>query len=304
MEEPKNNTTYHIPVLVNEVIEILKPQPHAWYLDATFGGGGHTTALLEAEPTCHVVALDWDTHALELNGPALEEKYGDRLTLLWGNFSQADRVLKKAGITEVAGILADFGTSQHQIFERPGFSFASDSPLDMRMSPSHQKHTAADIVNYASEKELKKILYEYGEESKAHALVEEIIGQRKTKKFKTTKDLADTIEKVFGKKRFGKIHPATKTFQALRIAVNHELDNITSFLHASMNLLVDQGVLACISFHSLEDRIVKDFFRQQVALNRGALLTPKSITADEQEIDRNPSSRSARLRALKYIKHI
>ena len=145
-------STYHIPVLTNEVLEYLNPQPGKVYVDATFGGGSHTRAILQHEPKCKVIAFDWDLVALEKNRNAVEQEYPGRVQFIWGNFAHIIRLLHKEGIEQVDGVLADFGTSQYQIHERPGFSFAKDTPLDMRMSPSHQKVTASDIINRASEK--------------------------------------------------------------------------------------------------------------------------------------------------------
>ena len=152
-------STFHKSVLVQEVVTALAPQPGKTYVDVTFGGGGHTKAILDAEPTCSVIALDWDQKAIEQNAPPLEARYGKRFKVLWGNFAHLYKLLKKEGITQVDGILADFGTSQFQIHERAGFSFQTDSPLDMRMSPAHQHTTAADILNKASEQEIAHILY-------------------------------------------------------------------------------------------------------------------------------------------------
>ena len=149
---------YHISVLVNEVLEYLDPKPGGIYVDATFGGGGHTRAILEHEPQCKVIAMDWDLAALEMNGEPLQEEFPERLTLIWSNFTLIDKKLQKA--TKVDGILADFGTSFYQLTERPGFSFYKDTPLDMRMSPAHQKTTASHVVNKATENELTSIFKE------------------------------------------------------------------------------------------------------------------------------------------------
>ena len=287
--------TYHKAVLINEVVTYLKPEPHKTYLDVTFGGGSHTRALLEAEPNCTVIAVDWDTKAIEMNAPALKEEFGDRFKILWGNFAHLKFLLKKEGIEKVDGILADFGTSQFQIHHRAGFSFATNTPLDMRMSPAHQIITAKIILNSASEKELIVIFKEYGEEFSARPIARAIVAQRTIKPFATTGDLIDVIETVKPRKRDQPIHPATKVFQALRIVVNKELDNITAFLSQAVSLLSPQARLVCISFHSLEDRIVKQFFREQK--EDLVIVTPKVITGSPDEISVNPSSRSAKLRA-------
>jgi 16S rRNA (cytosine1402-N4)-methyltransferase len=286
---------YHKPVLIREVVEYLAPQPQGTYVDATFGGGGHTRALLEAEPLCKVIAFDWDKHALEINGPALEEEFGDRLTLISGNFAHITPLLKKRGIERITGILADFGTSQFQITERSGFSFSVDTPLDMRMSPGHYKTTAWDIVNKATESELATIFYTYGEEERARKIARAIVLHRKEQgPIGTTGQLAHVIQTVVPPYS-RKIHPATKVFQALRIFVNDELNNIKSLLTQAGALLEDQGRLVCISFHSLEDRIVKHFLKEHSDVF--AILTKKVVTASAEELEENPSSRSAKLRA-------
>lgn len=291
--------TYHKSVLTQEVLTYLALKPHGVYIDATFGGGGHTRAILEAEPTCTVIAFDWDTVALDTNGPKLQEQFPNRLQLIWGNFAHIERLLKKNNCSKVDGILADFGTSQHQLLHRPGFSFSQKSPLDMRMSPAHQKTTAYDIVNKATEQELITIFKDYGEERQARQFAQLIIEHRVQERIKTTRDLALIIEKKV-RAHPGKPHPATKIFQALRIFVNSELDNIRSFFPGALRSLKPHGRLVCISFHSLEDRMVKQFF----ANNKDTLsvVTPRVITATEQELIENRSSRSAKLRAAELIK--
>jgi 16S rRNA (cytosine1402-N4)-methyltransferase len=285
---------YHIPVLVREVIQYMAPKKGGVYVDATFGGGGHTRALLQAEPTCTVIACDWDKQAIEINGPALEEEFPGRVQFVWTNFTRIDQHLKKMGIHHVDGILADFGTSQYQIKQRAGFSFAIDTPLDMRMSPGHQTLLACDIVNNYSENDLLKILYEYGEESHARAIVRAILAVRVKRKIKSTGQLVDIIMSVVPRKSKA-VHPATKTFQALRIVVNQELQNIHAFLQQANRLIRPGGRLVCISFHSLEDRLVKQFLRDNKAV--WTVLTPRVIVGSDDEIATNPSSRSAKLRA-------
>lgn len=283
---------YHIPVLVHEVIEYLNPQPHKTYVDATFGGGGHTRAILMAEPTCKVVAFDWDKVAIE-RGEQLQKEFPDRVTLIWANFSRIADELKKKKIGRVDGVLADFGTSQFQIATRPGFSFAGDTPLDMRMSPEFQKTTAATIINKASEEELIAIFSEYGEERRSRTLARAIVEARQKQKITTTKQLAEIVRSRVP--RTGKIHPATRVFQALRLVVNKELEYIKSFLYHIPQVLADGGRLVCISFHSLEDRLVKQYLRDNKQLFK--LLTEKVVVPTQEEVAANPSSRSARLRA-------
>ncbi len=285
---------YHISVLPDEVRTYLAPKPGGIYVDATFGGGGHTRVILDAEPTCTVVGLDWDTNAFDTNAPLLEQEYGDRFIPMLGSFTHLSRILKKLNITKVDGIIADFGTSQFQIKNLPGFSFNVPTPLDMRMSPGHFKTTAYDVVNKATEAELAKIFFEYGEERASRKIARLIVESRKKKPLKTTTDLADLVKKII-KPYSRSIHPATKVFQALRIFVNDELNNIKSLLATSLRVLNPQGRIVCISFHSLEDRIVKHFFKAHT--DELTILTKKVVTPTEEELQRNPSSRSAKLRA-------
>lgn len=285
---------YHKSVLPKEVLEQMNLKPGGVYIDVTFGGGGHTRSILAAEPTCKVIAFDWDKIAIDTNGEPLKAEFGDRLQLVWGNFALFDRLMKKIAVTGVDGILADFGTSQNQIHERDGFSFRTDSTLDMRMSPGHQKIWARDILNKASEKELATIIFKYGEDRNANKIARAIVAARGKKRIMTTLDLTTIIESVIRPMRGKKTHPATKTFQALRIVVNEELENIISFLKVSPRYLNPGGRLLCISFHSLEDRIVKNFFKEQKETL--VTLTKKPIIASEEEMTANASSRSAKLR--------
>ena len=288
-----HNPQYHKTVLIEEVLHYLNPQPGKIYIDATFGGGGHSRAILQHEPECSVIALDWDKEALEKNAPELTYEFGSRFTTIWGNFSQLPHLLKKNDYGKVDGVLVDFGTSQYQITEREGFSFAVDSPLDMRMSPAHFRVTAADIVNNASEEELILIFKEYGEERAARRIVQAICEARHDHKITTTGELAHIIMSVVP--RTGRIHPATRVFQALRIVVNKELDNIKTFLTHLPQILNKDGRVVTISFHSLEDRLVKNYFKEHE--HEFEILTKKVVFPTDEEVAANPSSRSARLRA-------
>jgi len=287
---------YHKSVMTQQVIDNLNLKPGGVYIDATFGGGGHTRAILESEKKCKIISIDWDKKAIEKNGPELEEKFGDRIKIVWGNFSRLHFILKKENIKQVDGILADFGTSQHQIHTSHGFSFSKDTPLDMRMSPAHQKTTAADVVNNFAEKELAEIFFQLGEEKNSRKIAREIVEKRKEKKFETTTQLAKLIEDITPKSRafLSKIHPATKVFQAIRIFVNRELENIEIFLKAAIKYLKPGGRIVCISFHSLEDRIVKTIFRENEKFLE--ILTKKPIPPTDEEIEENRSSRSAKMR--------
>ena len=292
-----NNQPVHKTVLINEVVEYLDPQPGKLYVDVTFGCGGHTKAILEKEPNCKVLAIDWDQSIIEKCSPALKEKYGDNFMVAWGNFADIYKILRKLKISKVDGILADFGTSQYQIHERAGFSFRKDTPLDMRMSKSHNYLTAEIVLEKYPEKKLVKIFSELGEEWYSKKIARLIVEKRKTEKIKTTGQLAKLVESVYS--GYSKVHPATRVFQALRIYVNKELKNISMFLSAAIQLLNNDAPLLCISFHSLEDRIVKDFFRDHTDSLK--IVTSKPITATDEEIAENPSSRSAKLRVSKRI---
>lgn len=289
--------TQHKPVLVQEVLENLVVRPGGVYLDVTFGGGGHSCAILDKDPTSTVFALDWDDTALK-RGEALVEAYQPRLTLLWGSFAHLYKLEKKYKLPLFDGILADFGTSQDQIKGSSGFSFAIDTPLDMRMSSGHYKTTAAHIVNYAQPEELCEIFWTYGEENRAKEIVRSIIEMRKRIKIKTTHQLVEAIERAVGSCKGNRIHPATKVFQALRIFVNKELENITSFLPAGFKMLAPGGRLACISFHSLEDRLVKDFCKTVEKEGSGINVFQRPVAPTEGERISNPSSRSSKLRVL------
>lgn len=294
-------SSVHKTVLVQEVLEYLDPQPHKIYVDVTFGGGGHTREILKHEPLCEVIGIDWDAKSLDIYGPALQDEFGDRFSYIWGNFGHIYRLLKKVGVKKVDGILADFGTSQIQIAERAGFSMYRDTPLDMRMSSGHQRTTADYVVNKESEEKLADIFFHYGQERQAKKIARLIVQERKFNKIKTTKQLTQLIERIMPKHPGMKIHPATKVFQALRIYVNRELENIESFLAAAPGLMNPGGRLVCISFHSLEDRIVKQVFKEYEDQGKATLLTKKVVVPTQQEVDRNPSARSAKLRAIKVL---
>lgn len=294
----------HKPVLMNEVLEYLNVQPKKTYLDVTFGAGGHTRAILEKNKTCRVIAMDWDAKALETFGQPLKEEFGDRLELIWGNFSLLYKLIKKHDIDQLDGILADFGTSQVQIAGTPGLSVFRDTPLDMRLSTAHQQVTAADILNKATEQKLEQIFFQLGEEPKGRQIARAIIKARATMKFETTGQLVDVIETVIPNRGKRSIHPATKVFQALRIYINHELDNIQAFLPAAIKALVPGGRLVCISFHSLEDRLVKHYFHDQEQLATIEVLTKKAVTASDQELAENASARSAKLRVAQKIQKV
>jgi 16S rRNA (cytosine1402-N4)-methyltransferase len=285
--------------MICEVVEYLAPVPHGLYVDVTFGGGGHSEAILKAEPTCKIIACDWDTNALSMNGPILEQKFPGRVTLLWTNFARLSDHLRKMGIAQVNGLLADFGTSRHQIEAGLGFSYMRDTPLDMRMSSAHQKTTAHDILHQASEHELVHILGTYGGERNAKGIAHEIVLARmRGESLKTTTDLVRVVERVIPT-RVGNIHQATKTFQALRIVVNKELENIHALLTQAPSIIASGGRLVCISFHELEDRLVKNAMTEHPEVWRA--ITRQIVIPSDNEIKANPASRSARLRCAQRV---
>lgn len=271
------------------------------YLDVTFGSGGHTRAMLEADSTCRVIALDWDEVTLHRFGDQLKEEFGDRIQLVWGNFALLYRLIKEYKIPLLDGILADFGPSQIQIAERAGMSMFVDSPLDMRMSPAHHMATAADLLNQADERELCDMFFAYGQERWSKRAARAIVEARQKKKIATTADLVAILDRAIPSSPGEHIHKATRIFQALRIYVNKELNNIKAFLPVALKQLKVGGRLVCISFHSLEDGLVKDFFKEQAATGVVELLTTKVVRPTDEEVRENSSSRSSRLRAVERL---
>lgn len=299
----------HEPVLLEEVLAALAPRPGRRYIDGTVGSGGHARAVLDrSAPDGRLLGIDLDPFAVAQARRALTE-YGDRLVLLQGNFAWIGEIARQHNFAPVDGILLDLGLSSLQL-EAPerGFSFQADGPLDMRFDPRHGP-SAADLVNGLPESELADIIYRYGEERRARRIARAIVEARP---LRTTGELAHLVSRVV--KRSRGIHPATRTFQALRIAVNRELENLERALPAAVDLLAAGGILAVISFHSLEDRIVKRFFVEQAAgcvcppelpvctcgrVPRLRILTRKPIRPNAAEVERNPRSRSARLRVAR-----
>jgi 16S rRNA (cytosine1402-N4)-methyltransferase len=280
-----SDTYSHISVLPEAVLAGLALQPQGHYLDATVGGGGHSGRILAADATVRVTALDQDAMAIAAAQVYLQD-WGDRVRFWRGNFAEFE-----PGEQRFDGILADLGVSSPQL-DTPerGFSFRHEAPLDMRMD-QRQDLSAADIVNHWDEVELARIIYTYGEERLSRRIARQILAQRP---FRTTTELADTIARcVPGRYRHGRIHPATRTFQALRIAVNGELDVLEKFLHRSPNWLKPGGRLVVISFHSLEDRIVKHTLKGD---DRLRVITKKPQIAEAVETAANPRARSAKLR--------
>ena len=281
----------HRAVLLNETLEYLDPRPGGRYIDATFGAGGHTLALLErTAPDGQILALDVDDAALAA-ARELQQTLANRLTPVKANFRDIFRTAEEHGFLNVDGILADIGVSSMMLDDPDrGFSFMREGSLDMRMD-RQQPLTAADIVNTYGEKEIADILYINGEERRSRQIARSIVRSRP---LSTTRDLSRAVERVLGAPRFRQIHPATRTFQALRIAVNGELDSLKTFVESAPRCLRPGGRLAVITFHSLEDRIVKNAFRANSI--PGKPITKKVVTARDAEISSNPRARSAKLR--------
>ena len=301
----------HVSVLYDEVLAWLQPRSGGWYIDATLGAAGHAKGILIAShPDGRLVGLDADPGALSFASKILES-FGDRVLLRSANFRQLGEVVLALGIREVDGILMDLGLSSRQLDDAErGFSFSQDGPLDMRMDRDRGQ-SAADLVNHLSEADLADLLWQYGDERKSRRIARAITAARP---LATTGQLADLVARTVGRRE--KIHPATRTFQALRIAVNDELDALSQALPQARDLLRPGGRLAVIAFHSLEDRLVKQFYRQEArdcvcppelpvcACQHQAtlrVLTSKPVRPTAGEIARNPRSRSARLRIAERL---
>ena len=303
--EPKR----HIPVLLQSVLEALKPADGETYIDGTFGAGGYSRAILEAAD-CHVIGIDRDPVSLDI-GRELEKEFPQNFTIIEGCFSDLQSLAGKCGKTNVDGVVLDVGVSSMQL-DTPerGFSFQSDGPLDMRMGRSGQ--SAAEIIADLEERTLADILYKLGEEKRSRAIARAIVRQRQEQPIVTTKQLADLVGSVIGRRKDG-INPATRTFQALRIYVNQELEELAYGLGAAENILCPGGRLVVVSFHSLEDRIVKNFLtrrsgnlplpsrhRPEVVerpVQSFRLVNRKAVKPTGEEVGVNPRARSARLRA-------
>jgi len=305
-------TVAHKPVLLGEVVEALAVQPGGRYVDCTLGGGGHAAAILEhSSPGGQLLGIDADPEAIKLAAGRLAE-YQDAVLLVNDNFSNFDVICRRYSFVPVHGILFDLGLSTYQLDDDPrGFSFQRDAELDMRFGPS-QETTAADIINTATETELALILEEYGEERFSRRIARRIIRERP---ITTTLQLARVVEAAVGGRR-GRIHPATRTFQALRIAVNRELENLELALGKTIDILGIGGRLVVISYHSLEDRIAKRFMQKEATdcicspktpvclcghKSSLRILTKKVIVPSEEEIRDNPRSRSAKMRVAERI---
>ncbi|MEW6570001.1 MAG: 16S rRNA (cytosine(1402)-N(4))-methyltransferase RsmH [Nitrospirota bacterium] len=288
---------FHLPVMQKEVIELLDPRPDGIYVDATVGPGGHAERILQMiGPGGKLFGIDRDEDALKRAHKRLSN---ERVFLRKGNYSDMEAILHEEGFAEVDGILLDLGVSTLQLKEAErGFSFTSKAPLNMRMDRS-QSLSAWDVVNKYPERAIERILREYGEERFSRKIANAIMRYRKRKTIDTCEELSKIIESVYGRR--GKIHPATRTFQALRIEVNRELDYLTVALNSSLRMLKKGGRLCVISYHSLEDRIVKNFMKESSRSHLLRIITKKPLTPGIDEVASNPSARSAKLRVAEMI---
>lgn len=307
----------HRSVLLEETLSFLSGFTGGTIVDATLGMGGHTEAILDRNPTVNVLGLDQDPEAIAFATSRLS-RFGNRIRIVRSNFSDIKDVAEREISGTIMGIIADLGVSSLQFdSDVRGFSFRFDAPLDMRMDAKSDEETAAELLETRSEEEIANIIYQYGEERASRKIARRIIERRnRNEPIKTTKELADLVAGVVRKSPKDKIHPATRTFQALRIAVNREIDILAGFLEDSIEILDTDGVLAVISFHSLEDRIVKQTFQRRSgrcfcppripqcvcgASKTVEILTKKPITPGADEMSENPRSRSAKLRAVRKV---
>ncbi|MDO8668842.1 MAG: 16S rRNA (cytosine(1402)-N(4))-methyltransferase RsmH [Candidatus Buchananbacteria bacterium] len=294
-------TTIHEPVLLQEILDGLNPQTNQNYVDCTFGGGGHSLAILEkVKPSGQVIGIDWDP-------TVVQNSQNENLILVNDNYRNLKKIINGLGISKINGILLDLGLSSDQLGSGArGFSFQSEGFLDLRYDPKSDRPTAADILRTYSEKELLEIFKNYGEEPLAWQITKKIITQREQGEFIETADMLVQLVSDEYRKKYrsrSKHNPATRVFQALRIAVNDEFGNIKNVLPDAVNLLAAGGRLAVISFHSGEDRIVKHFFKKEAIKEEPKIkiITKKPIIASENEIKMNPRSRSAKLRIIEKI---
>jgi 16S rRNA (cytosine1402-N4)-methyltransferase len=287
----------HVPVLLKEAIDFLAVQRGGTYLDCTVGLGGHSYEIAKRLGALgHLIGLDKDPAALEIAQAKLHGAADwPEIKLIHGSFAEIANSQRPATID---GILADLGVSSLE-FGNParGFSFQAEGPLDMRMNPQAEL-TAEQVVNHSDERELADVIYEFGEERRSRRIARAIVRSRP---IRTTVQLADVVSAAARSMKHERIHPATRTFQALRIFVNHELDDLRGLLNAAPQIVKPGGRVVIISFHSLEDRIVKDAYREGVKQGHYRILTKKPVTPGDEEIDRNPRARSAKLRAAEKV---
>lgn len=301
MSERAREDGEHLPVMVDEVTFFLRPERGGWIVDATVGLGGHAEAMLARGPACRLLGIEQDPDALARSQARLA-RFGERVLLVHGNFRDLRSICGGAGVIHPRGILFDLGLSSYQLAASGrGFSFEKDEPLDMRMDPT-EGPTAAQLLNRLSEADLARILFEYGEEVHARRIARAIAVRRQRQPIQTTRDLVEIVKTSVPRKAWPRrIHVATRTFQAFRILVNQELSCLAQALPDAARLLQHGGRLAVISFHSLEDRIVKRTVRALTAEGEWAGLEPAPIVPTEEEVRMNPRSRSAKLRVVERI---
>jgi len=293
-------TSAHEPVMVAEVLELLQPSRGGRFVDCTTGLGGHSRALLDGGAT-HLIGLDRDLSALAIARETLA-RFGDRVELVHADYRELDRVLDERGVERSAGILADLGVSSMQFdAEGRGFSFRRDEPLDMRMDQSRGP-SVADLLRDVEETELADVIYQFGEERASRRVARAIVAARRESPIDTTGRLAAIVRRAVPHKGHQRIDPATRTFQALRIWVNRELEGLDTFLALAAGRLLANARLAVITFHSLEDRIVKHTFRAMEKAGEGLrILTKRPLVPADDEVTRNPRARSAKLRAIERL---
>lgn len=291
----------HVPVLLHEIITTLDPKPGEFFIDGTLGGGGHAEAIIERlKPDGIFLGIDWDRETVEQTGQRIKDKGLRRTTVEHGNYADILRILAEENLPQADGVLLDLGVSLDELeTSGRGFSFRKNEPLDMRYDAGSGRKTAAETVNSFPEKELAEIVWRYGEERNARRIARAIREARRKKPIETTHELRAVIEEVMPRR--GKLHPATKTFMALRIFVNGELENLQSFMSDLEKTVKTGGRIAVISFHSLEDRIVKNRFRDLAQSGKAERITKKPIRPSAEEKAKNPRSRSAKLRAIRFV---
>lgn len=297
---------FHVQVMLSEVLEYLSVQKGKWYVDCNLGGGGHTGGILDKGGCVLGIDLDSDAVAEVKENYKLQRSIdpavdtNDKLILVQSNFAKIREIVEEKQIIP-AGVLFDLGVSTHQLDEASrGFSFNKDALLDMRMDQNYGA-SAKDLVNGLHEGELEELFTKYGEEFQAKRIAKRIVEERQNRPIETTRELAEIVAGVYHKSKGDRVHPATKVFQALRIAVNDELNNLKEALPASFEVLEKGGRLVVISFHSLEDRIVKNYFKGLDESGVARILIDKPVTPTEEEIARNPRSRSAKLRVVEKL---
>jgi 16S rRNA (cytosine1402-N4)-methyltransferase len=290
-------TFSHVSVMLAEVVAALSPTRGGVFVDATAGGAGHSAALLAASPTLRLIACDRDPLAVRTAQARLSQ-FGERALVVHASFDQIPARLAEAGITQIDGLLADLGLSSQQLADAErGMSFRSRGPLDMRMDPTHGE-TALELIERLSQDELANVIYELGEERRSRRVARCIKQAFEAGELKDTLELRRAVVRAVGPRRLGGVDPATRTFQALRIAVNSELDQLSSLLEFAKSRMAPGGIAAIISFHSLEDRLIKRAFVEREFWQR---LSKKPILAGEIELSENPRARSAKLRAARRI---